>query len=169
MPFPRNAEKYLHLDYVGSLGAELGLSCVLVTQGWRVEHCGTVVNPAVTAQAYLDNPALSLIFQSSNELCCRFIAVQSPHHIPLGQKKSIRSQNSFQIPELLTTSLKSSSGKKKKKAVQSKGEKEGKVLQICKILQICSAQRRPVALKSVPNLLLVEFFSPQAKAEVYFF
>ena len=25
MPFPRNAERYLYLDYVGSLGAELGL------------------------------------------------------------------------------------------------------------------------------------------------
>lgn len=54
MPFPRNAENYLCLDYVGSLGAELGLCSgeVGLESEWSI--VGDGVNPAVTTQAYLD-------------------------------------------------------------------------------------------------------------------
>ena len=89
MPFPRNAEKYLCLHYVGSLGAELDLcsgEAGLETE-WSI--VGQGVNPAVTNYPGISgHPAFLLIFQSSNELCVAdSLLSRAPHHIPPGQKK----------------------------------------------------------------------------------
>lgn len=108
MPFPRNAENYLCLDYVGSLGAELGLCSgeVGLESEWSI--VGEGVNPAVTTQAYLDIRPFCLFSRVQMNCVLQIHCCPEPPS-PLGQKQSIRSQNSFQIPELLTASLKSSS------------------------------------------------------------
>lgn len=57
--------------------------------GEWVEYCGTGVNPAVITQAYLDNLAFSLIFQSSNELCVAdSLLSRAPITYHLGKKKA---------------------------------------------------------------------------------
>ena len=130
MPFPRNAEKYLCLHYVGSLGAELDLcsgEAGLETE-WSI--VGQGVNPAVTTQAYLDIQPFCLFSRVQMNCvlqihCCP----EPPITYHLGKKKSIRSQNSFQIPELLTASLKGSSVRRGERG-QSTAEST---------LQICSA------------------------------